>query len=146
MPKSARRPKAVAKKKLAATAKSTFNHLLKNILPGFMKQNPPAFSDLVKNEMDLIVLAPTLPVLVMWKKIIGETVTPEISINEFAVDAFLNTHVSPDSPIYVGVKEQVRYYLWISMVGDEAASAHIQNTVGILAVDELLSADEAVQG
>lgn len=134
MPNTRRRPKAVAKQKLAATAKCKFNYLLGSVLPQHVKSNPPKKETGIHTEADLIAAAPALPLLILWEKsVVAEDGTvsqhPQVSINDFALDEFLNKHVDPASKIYGGVREQVKYYLWIQLMGDEAAAAHVQRQI-----------------
>ena len=131
MPQSRRRPKAVQKQKFAARAKQAFNRLLNSDLPAFVKQNPPTLCEQVSTEHELVVLGPSLPMLVLWnKKVEGsEKPAPQASINEFALDEFLNKRIDPSDAIYSAVRDQVRYYFWIALLGDDAAAAHMRREI-----------------
>lgn len=131
MPQSRRRPKALQKHKFATKAKQAFNRLLNTTLPGFVKQNPPVLCEQVQSEQDLIAMAPVLPLLVLWNLKLADanTTTPQASINEFALDEFLNKHISPSDPVYPAVRDQVRHYFWIALLGDEAAAAHVRREI-----------------
>jgi hypothetical protein len=116
MAKSHSRPKARQKKKLATNAKQIFNYLLGGILPQFVTNNLPEVCPQVRNEQDLIVFGPTLPLFVRWEKLRGDGKTQhEVSINEFMLDSFLNKYVNPSSPVYDGIRAQVHYYLLIQL-------------------------------
>jgi hypothetical protein len=71
---------------------------------------------------------------VLWeKKVVSEDGTesmhPQASINEFKVDEFLNSYIDPSNKLYGGVKQQVLYYLWVALMGEESAAAHVRRQI-----------------
>ena len=149
MSRSARRPKAVAKKKLATTAKCRFNNLMSSVIPALIKRSPATKVDTVHSEADVVAQGPVLPLYVMWVESAvqedGTTkTTPQVSLNEFAIDEFLNQHVDPTSAIYGGVRSLFKHALWIDLIGDEGAAAHIQNGVWSLRETQGVSVEPAV--
>ena len=134
MPISRRRTKTVQKQKLKDRAQQTFNHLLGMVLPAYVKAHPSVFVDSIHTQEEFVAQQGVLPMLVLWDQTMknekGEDyLQPQVAINDLALDLFLNKHVDPTDKIYGGVRDLVRHYLWVHMVGDDAASAHIMKYI-----------------